>query len=213
MAYSYGYGPPQEHELAGYGGFFSKITKAVRSTVSSFDPTKKGGILNPVKALGTLIAAPLVVPTAALVKGTTWAAAQTGLKPLVKLNAAEDKVVNSKFGKAVVASFETQMIVGAAVGGAIVAAPVVSSAASAAWGTAGAAVTAAGADLAKKNLMGLVAAKPVTPTVAPLPVAGPPPAAGPSFAAILAAAGAGFLVAGPPGAVVGGGAGYVLGRK
>lgn len=205
MAYSYGYGPPQDHEFAEFGSWLSKAVKSVGSAVKS---TAQGFVKNPLKETAAFIAAPLVVPTAALVKASTWSLAQTGAKPLVKLDAAVGGITRSDIGKTLGSAFISQMVVGAAVGTAIVAAPAIGSALSAVGGTA----ATAAADIAKKNLAGL-SAKPVTPAVVPIPAGTVPPSTGPSLATVLAGAGAGFLVAGPPGALVGGGAGYVIGRK
>jgi hypothetical protein len=103
-------------------------------------------------------------------------------------------------------SYATQLVVGAAVGGAIVAAPFVGAGLSAASGT----LSAAGASVLAAQ--GKTPSK-LTGTAVPgaTPVAGQPgslKSLGP-----LAGAGVGFVAAGPLGAVIGGAAGYLLGRS
>lgn len=217
MPFTYGYrGPPTQRELAAYGSWFSSAVKsvgnAIGKTAASLDPTGKGGLLNTAKGIGTLIAAPLVMPTAIAVRATTWTLGKTGVKPLVAIDTATRQIAQSPTGQAISNAYVSQVAVGAVIGAGILAAPALGITGAGVGG----ALTAAGTDLAKKNLLGLVTPKPVAQP-APMPVAAPPgtaPSAGGSgVATALAGGGGGFLVAGPPGAAIGAAIGYLLGRK
>lgn len=130
----------------------------------SFDGAWKK-IKRAAKKVGAAVAAPLVIPTAAVVKATTHVAAQTGWKPLEKLNTATTQAWRGDTFDFARKAYGVQLAAGAAVGGAILAAPVVGAAAGK---VSGSTLLTTGVKLATK------AAQPAA-TAQPVPAAEPAP--------------------------------------
>lgn len=97
---------PIDADMQSLDGFFSKVK-------------------NVAKKVGAAVAAPLTIPTVGLVKATTHLAAKTGWKPLTKVNSKVTDFYRSDVVDFARKAYGVQMAVGAAVGGAILAAPVV----------------------------------------------------------------------------------------
>lgn len=202
---------PKPTPVSGFDGFSFK--RAFRGVKKAFSSPKEA-----FKTIGKGIAAPLIVPTAILTKGTTYLGAKTGLKPLKKADVAVGKAYRSDVMKSTRDIYAAELVLGAAVGAGIAAAPYVASAAGKLTATSvlGAASTASkvlkgeaspgGLEQIESDLAQQAAERQAAETAS----AG----GGKSGLGLAAAgAGAGFLVGGPPGAIVGAVAGMILGRR
>lgn len=130
----------RDGQFDGFDGFsFKKLGSAIKKSFSS----PKAAL----QTIGKAVVAPIAVPTAIAIKGTTYALGKTGLKPLKKLDSAVGRVYRGDLTKSTRDIFAAELAVGAVVGAGVVAAPYVASAAGAAKGaavTAGAAALKAG---------------------------------------------------------------------
>jgi hypothetical protein len=185
-------------DAVAFGGIGSFLKKTVRKVGSAIDPR------NVKKAIG-FVAAPIIAPSAFLLKGTT-AAARAAHIPGAKsadnfVGSAyrSDLVTSARYGSGVLA------LVGAAAVGGIAAAPVVGSLGTSLGITGVGAATAGG-----KIVSGLLKGPPAAEQTIAVQPAG---AKGAAALGPIAGLGIGFLAGGPIGALVGGAAGWFLGRS
>jgi len=250
MAYTYGYGPPQDEDLAGYGSWLSKAVGKVNKAASAVakvatkatQPLAKltTAVLQPIeRALpkplvlaGKMTANMMLAPTRVTVGLLTNTAATLQKAPSMlatrqltdtmkiggslfggKLEKAIDTSANKLQAFSASHPIQTLAAIGIGVGG-VLAAPAIGAAAMSAGsaiagtGIGGTTLLTTALGAGGKLLGGAPAAQPAmleAPTTAPAGSSG--------LGTAAAGAGAGFLVGGPIGAIIGGGAGYFLGKK
>jgi len=144
------YEVPDDSDVLAYDGWLKKTFKKAT---------------NIAKKAVTIVAAPLVIPTAALVKATTHLVSKTGLPGASRVNSLVTQAWRSDTGSLARTSYVGQMAVGAAVGGAILAAPAIGSAVSAV-GTGGLATAAKFAPSVKSMLAPTAPTQPAATAVA-----------------------------------------------
>lgn len=255
MAYVYGYDAATPHFDAGsgYGSWFSRavsgvshavaaVTKPIAAGARALDVTNKSSVLgNFAKTtVGKLVLAPMAIPFATA-KATAWVGAQTGIKPLKRLDSDLGRVIKRTPVKgllqtdAVIAATAGAVAVTIATGGTALPAVIAAAPGAALLATnratyggavssfltgAVSGVTAAGAlnaipsGIKQAAPASLPAVAPVaTPAIQTLSDTGAPQARASGLGAPAAGAAGGFLLGGPVGAAFGAAAGYLLSRK